>query len=364
MKPSSLYVHIPFCSSICAYCDFCKLLYRKEFAFPYVEELFKEVEGKAKGLSFHTIYVGGGTPTCLEDSLFEKVLAFLSPYLERNGEFTIEANPESLSKEKLLIAKRFGVNRISMGLESSSKKRLKEMGRGHTYEEAKKAFALAKEMGFSNLNADLIYGLPDETLEELDKDIDALLALDVPHLSTYSLTINEGTLFYNKKIQEADDNDAADQYELILKRFREAGYSRYEVSNFARPGFESQHNLSYWRDQEYVGCGLGASGYQDGVHYTNTRNLTKYLKGEYLDSQEEEGEQDRLEYYFLTNLRLAEGFALEEFEKRFGFSFLSKYQKEVDSLIKDGLLYLEQKRVKPTDKGILLLDRILLALFK
>ncbi len=220
----------------------------------------------------------------------------------------------------------------------------------------------ANAAGIHNISVDIIYGLPEESMEELSRDIAACLCLNVPHLSAYSLSVNPGSIFHNKGYREADDDIQAKMYQKILKSFRAAGYERYEVSNFARPGFKSRHNLTYWHDEEYVACGLGASGYEEGFRYTNTKNLRAYLEGNHGDVIEAVSEEDDLTYYLLTNLRLAEGFGESSFEARFGFPFLSKYGEKFRQLEKDGLLKEENGRIQPTDRGILLLDRILLAL--
>ena len=362
MSAKALYVHIPFCRSICSYCDFCKLLYREEFSFAYLKELKKELISKNLG-KMDTIYVGGGTPSALSPKELEDLLSLLSLYKKSGSEFTIEANPESFDLEKARIMVKYGVNRLSFGLESSRNDALELMGREHSLDDVKKALEIARSVGITNLNVDLIYALPGETKEDLKKDIDALLSLKVPHLSTYSLTIGEDSIFAKKGYKEAEQDEQAEQYELILSSFRKAGYERYEVSNFALPGFESRHNSAYWKDEEYVGVGLGASGFEAGVHYTNTRSLKKYLAGNYRECEEKDDEKDALEYFFLTNLRLKDGFALTAFKERFGFEFMERYGEAFASLNKSGLIETKDGRIFATDKGILLLDQILVALF-
>lgn len=361
----SLYVHIPFCAHICGYCDFTKVLYREEWAFSYVESLFKQFDSLEIEHPLKTIYVGGGTPSSLPSALLEKLLTKLSKYLNHDDyEFTIEANPESLTKEKLLIMKKAGVNRLSIGIESSSEKYLKLMGRKHTFIEGENAVKMAKECGFENITVDLIYGLPLETVEDVKKDVEALLKLDVPHLSTYCLSISKGTMWHKDGYKEMDDEEAALQYETILKELRNAGYIRYEVSNFARPGYESRHNMTYWRDKDYYAVGLGASGYLNGERFTFTKNLSSFIKGNYEGEREKVSINEEIEEFLLTNLRLEKGFKIDDFNMRFGTDFEDKYRIELDKLIKDGLIKVTENSVFATDKGILLLDRILLTLFK
>ncbi len=359
---SSLYVHIPFCPSLCAYCDFPKVIYRKEWAFSYLKALFEELDD-LKGNHYDTIYIGGGTPTSLDDDDFGSLLAYLANYKKENTEWSIETNPDSLTDGKLALASRFGVNRISIGMESSVPRLLKMMGRTHSFSDVQKAVERARNFGFSNLNADLIYALPGEKDEELQEDISALLTLSLPHISAYSLIIEKGTIFSHRGYQEADDEIAARQYKMILSLLRKAGYNRYEVSNYAKNGYECKHNLVYWKDEQYDAVGLGASGYKDDKRYVNTRNLFRYNEGHYREEIEQVTVKDDLEYYFLTNLRLEQGFSLIDFSKHFGFSFLDKYQEEFTKLSAQGLLLLQNNRVRPTDEGMLLLDRILLTLF-
>jgi oxygen-independent coproporphyrinogen-3 oxidase len=362
VKPTALYLHIPFCAHICSYCDFPKVLYTPEWAFSYLSELKKEVVSEGIS-SVKTLYVGGGTPTSLNEEELEDLLSFLAPYLEEGGEFTVEANPENFTLAKAKILKKHGVNRLSFGVQSSSPRLLALMGRKHTFLQATEAVKLAREAGFDNISCDLIYGLPEETMAELEDDIDALLSLKSEHLSTYCLSVNPGTLFSARHISEMDQALAADEYEEILQRLRKEGYDRYEVSNFAKEGHYSRHNLTYWKDLPYYAAGLGASGYVGNLRYTNTRDLSAYLRGKrHVEEEIVTPEEDR-KYFFLTNLRLERGFTLEDYQKRFGDSFEKTYEKAVEPLIASGLLTLTKERVFASDKGILLLDRILLALY-
>lgn len=354
----ALYVHIPFCRSICAYCDFCKVLYNEPIAESYLSALFAELD------SYHidkvkTIYVGGGTPSALSPSLLSVLLSKLSPLLEEKGEFTVEVNPESLDENKIAILKENKVNRVSVGAESSLPKYLDIMGRKHRFEDVKEAVAKLKKAGISNINVDWIYCLPGESLDDLRLEEEAFASLDVPHISAYTLILEDGTLFKAKGIKEASEDEQGEQYEEVLRFLRSKGYRRYEVSNFAKPFFESRHNLVYWRDEEYYGVGVGASGFLNGVRYSNTRSLTRYLKGEGLALNEEKSGKSE---FLLSTLRLEEGFSLSDFKKRFGSNFLDEYKEKVEKLVSSGLLSINDGRVKPSDKGIELLDFVLLSL--
>ncbi len=358
---SSLYVHIPFCKSICSYCDFAKVFYKKDWAFSYLKALKKELEPLRKN-RYDTIYIGGGTPTSLDDSLFEELLKSISPLRKKRCEWSVESNPECLSEAKLELLKKYGVNRLSIGIQSSNASLLSLMGRKHTFLEAQNAIKVAKEIGFDNINVDLIYALQGESIDILDSDISNFLSLDVAHISAYTLILEEGTKLKCGNYIPLSEEEEAYQYEYLSQKLEENGYSHYEISNFAKRGYECKHNLVYWKDKEYDAIGLGASGYKNNIRYCNTKNLSSYLKGNYKASEEKIDLSSDLEYFFITNLRLAEGFSLKDFEDRFAFSFVEKYHKEIDKLNKDGLLAIEKGNVKATKKGFLLLDRILLEL--
>jgi len=360
----SLYIHLPFCHRLCAYCDFPKVLYSRKWGFSYMEALLKELEGRniAPG-SLETVYLGGGTPSALPLDLLSPLLKCLKPLLSPYYEWTVEMNPEDASDALYAALREAGVTRLSFGLQSASPRLLGYLGRRHTSQEALEAVERAKKHGFLDLSADMIYAIPGEGVEELEGDVEAFLSLDVGHLSAYSLEICPGTSLYVKGAKEPGDAFQAAQYEAILKAFRAAGYERYEVSSFARPGHRARHNLAYWREEDYIAVGLGAAGLENGVRYKNTRNFGRYLKGECRAREDLLSEKDRLEEYFLTNLRLAEGFSLKEFAGRFGFPFLPRYEKEAHELIGQGLLNVSDGRVFASDRGILLLDRILLTLF-
>lgn len=355
----SLYVHIPFCSSICAYCDFPKVLYRNDWAEDYLSALFAELDSY-RIEKVETIYVGGGTPSALPLPLLRKLLEKLSPLLEEGGEFSFEANPESLNEEKIALLASNKVNRVSLGVESSLGKYLSLMGRKHSFEDAKNVVCALRKHGISNINVDWIYALPGESLEDLKKEAEAFLSLEVPHISAYTLILEDGTLFKAEGKKEASEDEQGEQYEEVLSCLREAGYRRYEVSNFALPGRECQHNLTYWKDEEYYGIGLGASGFLNGVRYTNTRSLSLYIEGKGLrESEERSGEEE----FLLSNLRLEEGFALSSFERKFHKDFRLAYQKPLSKMEKEGLLQEKEARIIPSDRGLECLDYVLLALF-
>ena len=268
---SSVYIHIPFCKNICAYCDFCKVLYNKAWAVKYLEKLKEEIKDRYMGEPIKTIYIGGGTPSALSLKEIEYLLTltklFNTDILE---EFTFECNIEDINEELLNLLAKFKVNRLSIGIESFNKENLLLMKRNVDYNDVAKKMELIRNKGFFNINLDLIYALPGEKISVLKKDIKLLLKLNPEHISTYSLMIEDNTFLKYKKINTIPEELDAFMYEYICKKLRKHGFKHYEISNFAKDGFESKHNLVYWNNEEYYGFGCGASGYIAGVRYDNT----------------------------------------------------------------------------------------------
>lgn len=360
-NPKALFIHIPFCEHICKYCDFTKLFYFSKFEKPYLEALKKEISSKVKNKVF-TLYFGGGTPTALSDEGFEDILKFASKYLEKGYEFTVEANVENLTESKLNIMKRCGVNRLSIGVQSTCNALLKEIGRCHTFEDAQKIIKLAKSKGFSNINIDLIYGFKNESLNDVKKDLEEFIKLDIDHISIYSLIVEKGSMFYNLKYPTQNEEDSRKYYEYIVKFLRENGYERYEISNFAKNGKYSRHNLTYWHNEEYYGCGLGASGYVNGVRYENTKSLPDYFKGNYFSSSERVGEKELEEYFLITNLRLEQGFSKEQYKKFFGVDFEEKYNNKIKYFDLKRYFDFSVSRIRLNDEGLIMMDFVLLKL--
>lgn len=361
-KIKSLYIHIPFCEHICDYCDFTKVQYFSLFARSYINELQKELDSYSVPKDLETIYIGGGTPTCLEDDLFLRLLKMLSEYTKGVKEFTIEANPESLSLKKLKLMKEYGVNRISIGVETTNNEILKNINRHHTFEDVKIAVRNAQEIGFDNLNVDLILGLPGASLEQIKDDLTKLVSLNVQHISCYSLTVHPNTVFYLKGVQEPLGDEARVYYDYVNNFLKEQGFIHYEVSNWAKPSYESKHNYTYWKNEHYYGLGLGASGYIKDIRYTNTKSINEYLKGRYLDYQEKVNKKDDAEYQIMLNLRTIEGIDLNEFETKFGFDLYKTKRKEIEELVKNNFLILDKKKLIPTYEGMMTLDQIILKL--
>lgn len=362
MKNKGLYVHIPFCGAICHYCDFTKFIYHAEWIKPYLKELKHDLSFFNVQKDLKTIYIGGGTPTRLSFSELKKLLKLLLPYSREVQEYTVEANIESLTLPKLKLLREYGVNRLSIGVQSTDDAQLEALNRKHTYSQIKSKIRLVKKAGFTNFSVDLIYGLPGQTEKDLKLDLKRILALDPPHISTYALTIEPNTVSFIRSWPEVSNEVSRAYYDLILKTLRKSGYNRYEVSNFAKTGAESEHNKLYWHNQNYYGIGLGASGYLGNKRYKIAGGLTKYLKGEARIEEELISKEMFIEEYFMLNLRLSSGFLISDFEARTNVNFAMNYGKKVDKLIKRGLVNRDETRVYPTDEGIMLLDSVVLDL--
>ena len=321
--PKSAYVHIPFCKSKCKYCSFVSFN-KPELITGYIFSLLKDISDNYQGESLNTLYFGGGTPSLVPVELLAKVVKKFK--LSSDYELTVEINPDDASFEYLSGLKNIGVNRLSMGSQTFDDEILKLIGRRHNSVQIVNAIDLARKAGFDNISLDLIYGLPTQTLEGLNSDLDKFLSLDIKHLSTYGLKI-EADSFWGKNPPEVPDDDIqADMYELINRRMEERGFLRYEVSNFAKVGFESRHNLNYWNNDEYYGFGVAAHGYVDGVRYSNYRSIADYMQS---PATHETGHiltpKEQLEEEIFLGFRKSEGINIERIQERFGVDFEKKY---------------------------------------
>ena len=348
----SLYIHIPFCNKICDYCDFTKLQYFRKFAISYLDALKDELASYSIG-KLKTIYVGGGTPTALEDDLFLELLLIIDPYKEGVKEYTFEANPESLSLEKIKMLKEHGVNRVSLGVQTTNDKILQAVNRDHSFEQVKIAIKNLKEQGIDNINVDLILGLPHTSKKILENDIKNVLSLDVKHISCYGLTVNPHTALFNKGFEEPSGDILRQYYDIVEDILKENDFIHYEVSNWAKPGYQSEHNLTYWRNEQYYGVGLGASGYIGETRYKNTINLSQYLTRAFISETEKVSDKDNLTYQIMLNLRTIEGLDIK---------YVQDKESIVDELVKKGLLIIEQNKLVPTYEGMMILDQIILKL--
>lgn len=312
----SVYIHIPFCKTICSYCDFCKLYYNEKLVNKYLIALEQEIKENYKNEIINTIYIGGGTPSSLSLEQLKKLFQIIKIIKTNIKEFTIECNIETIEEEKLQLFKQNGVNRISIGIQTLNNKYIKLLNRNHSKQLVDEKIKLVKKY-FDNINIDLIYAIPNETLEELNEDLDYIINLDINHISTYSLIIEEHTKLYIDKVKNIDENLDYEMYKNIIKKITNNNYIHYETSNFAKPGYESKHNLTYWNNQEYYGFGLGASGYINNIRYTNTRSINKYLENNYIYEKHKLSKKETIENEFILGLRKIQGINKEQFQKKY-----------------------------------------------
>ncbi len=325
----SVYVHIPFCKKICPYCDFCKVFYQEELVDAYLTALDKEIHDTYQNEACKSIYIGGGTPSCLSFSLLERLLQICAQFKKtREIEYTIECNIEDIEEEKIKLFKKYGIHRISIGVQTHLPPFQKKLMRICEEEEIRKKIKLLKENGFHNISLDMMYALPGETLADLQKDLSFFLSLDVPHLSTYSLSIEPHTQFYLQKEKSIDETLDAQMYHFICQTCKKNGYLHYEVSNFAKKGFASKHNLTYWNNEEYYGFGAGAAFYLHQQRGCHTRSLSHYLQEQKISQIENVSREEKMDYFLLLGLRKTKGVSLLDFEKEFHCSLFSTYQIE------------------------------------
>lgn len=311
---SSVYIHIPFCQNICSYCDFCKLFYKKEWVLSYLSALKKEIQKNYHGEEVDTLYIGGGTPSCLTEEELIFLFDIISMIQKKEQiEFTFECNIENITESKLKILYQYGVNRLSIGVQTFHNTYLNILERHHQKEDVFSKINLAKKVGFSNINVDFMYAFPSETMENVENDIELFLQLNVPHISMYSLILEPHTKLYIKNIKEIDEDLDAAMYERICTLLGQNGYEHYEVSNFCKPGYESLHNLNYWNNGHYYGFGLGASGYVSNIRYENTRSMNVYLKGNYLFRKQVLNQMEIMENEFMLGFRKMKGISKHEF---------------------------------------------------
>lgn len=363
LPAKALYLHIPFCDHICHYCDFTKMLTNPAITQDYVAMVIDELNSYPFTV-FDTIFIGGGTPTALTEKEWIPLLESLQPRLTPQTEFTIECNFESTTESKLRLFKQYGVNRLSFGVQTFDEQALASLNRHHTVEDIVTGIAVAKKLGFVHLNIDLIYDLPTVSDAQLVADLQAFLALDVDHISTYALTVHPGTVFGIRKVKQATDEVSRAHYETIYQTLTQHGYERYEVSNFARNQAYSRHNLTYWRDENYLGIGLGASGYLHPRRYTNTKSMKRYLARQWHDQEETLTPLMEMFEYLMLNLRLKNGFLLESFQQRFQKSFVDFFFDSLQPLILKQLIVVTQSACFATFEGMLLLDYVVIQLTK
>ena len=329
-----MYIHIPFCEYICSYCDFCKFYYNEKEVDIFLDDLEKEIEKYYNGEIIETLYIGGGTPSSLNIIQLRRLFELTKSFKINNLEYTIECNVEHITEEKLKLFAEYGLNRLSIGVQSFNEKKLKYLHRRHTKEEALDKIKLAKKY-FDNINIDLIYAVPGETLEDLEKDLEILIDLEPQHISTYSLIIEPHTMLNNKGASNIDEELDNDMYQLIIHKLQD--FEHYEISNFGN--IKSRHNLVYWNNEEYYGFGVGASGYINRVRYDNVKSLKSYSSGKYRLVEEKIKENKKIENEFILGLRKVSGIDIETFFNKYGKTVLE--MENVKKLIAEKKLILE-----------------------
>ncbi|WP_017771223.1 radical SAM family heme chaperone HemW [Streptococcus agalactiae] len=366
-KPTSAYVHIPFCTQICYYCDFSKVFIKNQPVDAYLQALIREFRSYDI-TELRTLYIGGGTPTSISAVQLDYLLTELSRDLNLNTleEFTIEANPGDLTVDKIEVLQKSAVNRVSLGVQTFNDKHLKRIGRSHNEAQIYSTIDALKTAGFQNISIDLIYALPGQTMDDVRSNVAKALSLNIPHLSLYSLILEHHTAFMNKmrrgKLHLPTEDLEAEMFEYIISEMERNGFEHYEISNFTKPGFESRHNLMYWDNVEYYGVGAGASGYLDGIRYRNRGPIQHYLKGVSEGnarlSEEVLSKNEMMEEELFLGLRKKEGVSIGKFEQKFGTSFEKRYGQIVQELQSDGLLKENNGFIQMTKKGLFLGDTV------
>ena len=366
-KPISAYVHIPFCTQICYYCDFSKVFIKNQPVDSYLEHLIEEYDSyDIKKL--RTLYIGGGTPTALSAPQLAFLLEKLTDKLDLSylEELTIEANPGDLDQEKIAVLKDSPVNRVSLGVQTFNDRMLKQIGRSHLEKDIYENIANLKKAGFDNISIDLIYALPKQTMEDVKINVAKAIALDIPHMSLYSLILENHTVFMNRmrrgKLPLPKEDLEAEMFDYIIAELEKAGFEHYEISNFSKPGFESRHNLMYWDNAEYYGIGAGASGYVDGVRYKNHGPIRHYLQAVEAGNARVQEEvltlKEKMEEEMFLGLRKKSGVSKKHFEEKFGLSFEDQYGAVVSELTEQGLLVPDKDIVRMTKQGLFLGDTV------
>lgn len=374
MKTLGIYIHIPFCARKCDYCDFLSAAAGKETMESYVKALIKEIElSKDKMAEYlvDTVFIGGGTPSILEGNLICDVVSTLKNNcnMADDYEMTIECNPGTVTKEKLMAYKNVGINRLSFGLQSADNAELKYIGRIHTYEEFLESYSLALKYGFENINVDLMSALPGQSVETYKETLEKIIALNPKHISAYSLIVEEGTKI-QERVERAElngetilpnEDEEREMYHATKIMLEEAGYGRYEISNYAKPGFECKHNMGYWQRKDYLGFGIGAASLYNEERYSIVSDINLYIEemekeNSLLQNVEDNiqklSKQEQMEEFMFLGLRMMNGVSIKKFEEQFAEKYDKVYGEISDNLMKKGLLEQDEEYIRLTERGI------------
>ena len=371
-KKISLYIHVPFCKAKCYYCDFNSFAGMSGRIAPYFKALLGEIElygERLKGYGIKTIFIGGGTPSFVDAEYISAVAESCRKHfnLLEDAEITIEANPGTLSFEKLAAYRSMGINRLSMGLQACQDDILKSIGRIHKYQEFVENFQQARRAGFSNINVDLIFGLPNQTLEDWKETLEKVAGLEPEHISCYSLSIEEDTVFGDRlkagELKPADDELDRSMYHMAKDMLTSYGYGHYEISNFAKAGFECLHNLTYWKAEEYAGLGAGAHSYLDSVRFNNVYSVENYIdcitRGTLpVEDEHPLDAEEKMSEFMMLGFRLIGGISLTEFMQRFGSDVYALFGNKIKMLENKGLIEVIGDCIKLTDSGLDLANQV------
>ena len=377
MKEIGIYVHIPFCSSKCFYCDFNSFANKGGYIEKYVKCLQKEIKNVGDRVRLNsngnyaelpiakTLYIGGGTPSFIDAKYIEQIMDTIQTNFEidKNIEATIEVNPGTVTLEKLQKYREIGINRLSIGLQTSNDDLLKLIGRIHNFEQFLQTVNLAKLAGFTNINVDIMIGLPNQTIYDVEDTLNKLIKLDVTHISVYSLIVEEGTkiekLLDNGTLKLPDEEIERYMYWFAKRKLEENGYIHYEISNFAKIPYRSKHNLDCWNQKEYIGFGVSASSYEEGVRYRNKNGIEEYIKNIEADEErknvivdEKQDKPTMMNEYMILGLRKINGININEFRRKFEVSPLYKYNKELTKLVREGLINIDTNNIRLSKKGL------------
>ncbi len=371
MKELELYIHIPFCVQKCFYCDFLSMPVDETVRRHYVRRLIEETEYKSqqyKGYEITSVFFGGGTPSILMETQIAEIMEALQQNfsIQKEAEITIECNPGTLARQKIITYKESGINRISMGLQSANNRELKMLGRIHTYEEFLHNYDLVRKGGIENVNVDLMSALPGQTVSDWERTLKEILKLRPEHISAYSLIIEEGTPFYQTYEEDEQRREEGEEpkylpneeteremYRLTGALLEEKGYMQYEISNYAKKGRECQHNIGYWTRKNYLGLGLGSASLVENVRFSNTSDLQEYLAGDFEEREREVLERrEQMEEFMFLGLRMIKGVSRGDFKKAFGVEIEAVYGEVIKKMVSQGLLQKQAGRISLTEEGI------------
>ena len=363
-KHIGIYIHIPFCKQKCYYCDFVSYCNKDNLIEKYIQAVKKEIQLQEIIKEIDTIYIGGGTPSYIDAKYIKEILEEIkTKNISKEAEITIEVNPGTVTLDKLQEYKNCGINRLSIGLQSTQNNLLKTIGRIHNFEEFLETYKMARKVGFKNINVDLMLGLPNQKISDLKESLEKVLELKPEHISVYSLIVEENTPIADKieknELILPEEETERNMYWYVKNTLELNGFHHYEISNFAKKGFESKHNLNCWEQQEYIGIGTAAHSYVENVRYSNTENLEKYIDNIEQGTPENnkiihevQNENDKKKEFMLLGLRKIDGIKISEFKKVFGDNPIYLFRNELKKLSDEELIEIDDDIIRLTNKGI------------